>query len=56
MKLSREKIQRMIGQREAGGGGGSSFDPSTLAGYATQSWVEQAYIAKAFWNELFIIQ
>lgn len=43
------------GQVGSGGGGGSSLDPSMLAGMATQAWVEDGYISKAFWNELFII-
>jgi hypothetical protein len=38
-----------------GGGGGGSLDPSALAGMASQAWVEEGYISKAFWNELFII-
>jgi len=38
-----------------GGGGGSSLDPSMLAGMATQAWVEDGYISKAFWSEIFII-
>ena len=56
MKLSQKAIQRMIsGQVGSGGGGGSSLDPSMLAGMATQAWVEDGYISKAFWAELFII-
>ena len=56
MKLSQKAIQRMIsGQVGSGGGGGSSLDQSMLAGMATQAWVEDGYISKAFWAELFII-
>ncbi len=56
MRLSQEAIQRMIIGRSGGGaGGGGSFDPSELAGMASQAWVEDGYISKAFWNELFII-
>ena len=55
MKLSRESIQRMIGQRNAvgGGNGGGSFDPSALAGYATQSWVQQNFLTVDFFDSLF---
>ena len=55
MRLSQEAIRRMMDGRSGGGGGGSSFDPSALAGMASQAWVEEGYISKAFWNELFII-
>ena len=56
MRLSQEQIRRMIeGRGGSGGGGGGSLDPSALAGMASQAWVEEGYISKAFWNELFII-
>jgi hypothetical protein len=55
MRLSQEAIQRMINGRSGGGGGGGSFDPSALAGYATQAWTEENYISKTFFNELFVI-
>ena len=49
--LNREKIQRMIGSTAGkGGGGGRGVD---LAGYATQGWVEQNYVSKAFFSRLF---
>ena len=38
-----------------GSGGGGGLDPSALAGYASMGWVEDNYISKAFWTELFII-
>ena len=38
-----------------GSGGGGGFDPSLLAGYAPMGWVEDNYISKAFWTELFVI-
>ncbi len=43
------------GRGGSGGGGGGSLDPTALAGFASQAWVEEGYISKAFWNELFII-
>lgn len=55
MRLSQEAIQRMISGRSGGGGGGGIFDPSALAGYATQAWTEENYISKTFFNELFIV-
>ena len=56
MRLSQEQIRRMIdGRVGSGGGGGGSLDPAALAGMASQAWVEEGYISKAFWNELFII-
>ena len=56
MRLSQEAIQRMISGRSGGGaGGGGYFDPSALAGYATQAWTEENYISKTFFNELFVI-
>ena len=38
-----------------GSGSGGGFDPSALAGYASQAWVEDNYVSKAFWTELFVI-
>lgn len=55
MRLSQEAIQRMISGRSGGGVGGGSFDPSALAGYATQAWTEENYISKTFFNELFVV-
>lgn len=55
-RLSQDAIRRMIGDRVgSGGGGGGSLDPAALAGMASQAWVEEGYISKAFWNELLII-
>lgn len=54
MQLNRYKIQRMIVGRVAGsgGGGGSDFDPT---GLASELWVEENYISKAFFNRIFEI-
>lgn len=35
------------------GGGGGSFDPSMLAGYATQAWVNENYLSIEFFSKLF---
>ena len=43
----------MIGSGSAVGGGGGSFDPSALAGYASQVWVEDNYISKLFFGRMF---
>ena len=43
----------MIGSGGAVGGGGGSFDPSALAGYASQAWVEDNYISKLFFGRMF---
>jgi len=55
MILNRDKIQRMIADRIGGGagGGGSTFDPAMMAGYATQSWVNQNYLSIEFFTKLF---
>lgn len=49
--INRDKIQRMAGQGTGGGGGGGRG--VDLAGYATQGWVEQNYVSKAFFSRLF---
>lgn len=36
-----------------GAGGGGSFDPSMLAGYATQAWVNENYLSIEFFSKLF---
>ena len=42
----------------AGGstGGGGGINPSELAGYATQAWVEGNYVSKMFFNQMFELQ
>ena len=52
-QLSQEKIRRMITGGSGGSGGGGSFDPSSMAGMASQAWVEQNYLSKAFFSQLF---
>ena len=39
-----------------GSGGGGGLDPSALAGYATMGFVEDNYVSKAFFNQLFEYQ
>ena len=51
MRLSRDKIQRMIdagGGRSSGGGGGSD-----IAGGVTQAWVNQNYVSIEFFRRVF---
>lgn len=52
-QLSQEKIRRMITGGSGGSGGGGSFDPSSMGGVASQVWVEQNYLSKAFFSQLF---
>ena len=54
MRLSQDAIRRMVGNGGGVvGGGGGSFDPSALAGYASQAWVEDNYISKLFFSRMF---
>ena len=53
--LSREEIIRMFDGGTGGSAGGGSFDPSVLAGYATQLWVDGNYVSKPFFNQLFTV-
>ena len=39
-----------------GSGGGGGLDPSALAGYATMGFVEDNYVSKVFFNQLFEYQ
>ena len=51
MKLSREKIQRMVGAEiggSAGGGGGES-----IGGFATQAWVNNNYVSIEWFDQIF---
>ena len=51
MKLSREKIQRMVGAEiggSAGGGGGES-----MGGFATQAWVDDNYVSIEWFDQIF---
>ena len=56
MELNREKLKRMFedtkgngGSANGGGGGGS------LAGYATQAWVNEGFVSIDFFNRLFTV-
>ena len=55
MKLSRDKIQRMIDVGSGGSSGGvsSSELAGLLAGYATETWVGEHYISIDFFSRLF---
>lgn len=50
-KLNRETIQRMIEGR--GSSGGSGGGGGSMAGYASQAWVDQNYISIEFFGRLF---
>jgi len=54
MILTRDKGKRMWGG-DFGAGGGGGLDSSALAGYATQQYVEENYVGKPFFNNLFTI-
>jgi len=57
MILNKEKGKRMWGSSGgSGGSGGSGFDPSSLSGYAQQSWVNDNFVSKAFFNQMFELQ
>lgn len=57
MILNKEKGKRMWGgDGGSGGSGGSGFDPSTLAGFAQQSWVNNNFVSKSFFNQMFELQ
>lgn len=52
-QLSQEKIRRMVGSGGGSVGGGSSFDPSSMAGMASQAWVSQNFLSIEFFSKLF---
>ena len=58
MKLSRDKIQRMVNVGGGSGGGGglsqSQID-AMLAGYAQRSWVDKNYLSIDFFSSIFRI-
>lgn len=53
--LSREAIIRMTGNGINSGGVGGGGGGTDLSGYATQLWVDENYLSKSFWSELFIV-
>ena len=54
-RLSLEDIRRAVGSggNGTGGGGSSSFNPAALAGFARESWVDEQYVSKAYFNQMF---
>ena len=53
-RLNQKSIVEMTkGTGGGGAGGGGSFDPSMLAGYATQAWVNENYLSIEFFSKLF---
>lgn len=60
MRLSREAIQRMVGDRVgggggAGGGGGISMDDIQGMGFVTEQWINENYVAIPYFSQLFTI-
>ena len=54
MQLTREAIQRMINADSGNVGGGGGGDLSALlAGYATETWVDENYLSIEFFSKLF---
>lgn len=52
-QISRLGIQRMIDTSGSAGSGGSGGNDISLAGYATEAWVEENYLSKEFFLRLF---
>ena len=52
-QISRLSIQRMIDTSGSAGSGGSGGNDISLAGYATEAWVEENYLSKEFFLRLF---
>ena len=55
MILTKEKGLRMWGGGYGSSGGGGGMDASALAAYATQQFVEETYVGKLFFSNLFTI-
>lgn len=51
MKLSREKIQRMVGAEIGGSAGGSGGE--SMGGFATQAWVDNNYVSIEWFDQIF---
>ena len=54
-QINREAIQRMVNAQANSYQSGGSGEGSSMAGYATQVWVEGNYLSKEFFNRLFTI-
>lgn len=52
-QISRLSIQRMIDTSGSAGSGGGGGNDISLAGYATEAWVEENYLSKEFFLRLF---
>ena len=55
MILTKEKGLRMWGGGAGSSGGGGGMDAGALAAYATQQFVEETYVGKLFFSNLFTI-
>ena len=51
MKLSREDIIRMVGDRTGGSSGGGG--DANLSGAASMAWVNQSFVGIDYFNQLF---
>lgn len=54
-QINREAIQRMVNAQANSYQSGGSGEGGSMAGYATQVWVEGNYLSKEFFNKLFTI-
>ena len=53
--LNREGIIRMGGRSQGGGGVSVGGGSGSVAGLASEAWVEENYLSKAFFNRLFCV-
>lgn len=53
--LNREGIKRMGGRSQGGGGVSIGGGSGSVAGLASEAWVEENYLSKAFFNRLFCV-
>ena len=53
--LNREGIIRMGGRSQGGGGVSIGGGSGSVAGLASEAWVEENYLSKAFFNRLFCV-
>lgn len=59
MQLSRQEIERWfknsVANVKGGTGGGAGGQNVDLSSYAQKAWVEEGYISKAFFNQMFVV-
>ncbi len=54
-RINREAIQRMVDARGGKAGGTNGGGGGSLAGYATQAWVNEGFVSIEFFNRLFTV-